>query len=140
MSEKKRKIKYWACKILSVLVSCSLPMYAICEHFPLWTETHGPARSIGAGGIIGLIVVLIIFRKAVFGYIKEKMKLESAPPLMVWLVLIAISYVLLYINQFIRDLTVVFWMGLVGCAIGTGLTYIAENKYGKKEADTDGRA
>lgn len=138
MSEKKRKIKYWACKILSVLVSCSLPMYAICEHFPLWTETHGPARSIGAGGIIGLIVVLIIFRKAVFGYIKEKMKLESAPPLMVWLVLIAISYVLLYINQFIRDLTVVFWMGLVGCAIGTGLTYIAEHKYAEKKEKDNG--
>lgn len=137
MPEKKRKIKYWACKILSVLVSCSLPMYAICEHFPMWTESHGTARSIGVGGIIGLIVVLIIFRKAVFGYIKEKMKLESAPPLMVWLVLIAISYVLLYINQFIRDLTVVFWMGLVGCAIGTGLTYIAEHKYAeKKEKDT----
>lgn len=136
MSEKKRKIKYWACKILSVLVSCSLPMFAICEHFPMWTESHGTARSIGVGGIIGLIVVLIIFRKAVFGYIKEKMKLESAPPLMVWLVLIAISYVLLYINQFIRDLTVVFWMGLVGCAIGTGLTYIAEHKYAdKKEKD-----
>ena len=138
MSEKKRKIKYWACKILSVLVSCSLPMYAICEHFPLWTETHGPARSIGAGGIIGLIVVLIIFRKAVFGYIKEKMKLESAPPLMVWLVLIAISYVLLYINQFIRDLTVVFWMGLVGCAIGTALTYIAEHKYAEKKEKDNG--
>ena len=138
MSEKKRKIKYWACKILSVLVSCSLPMYAICEHFPLWTETHGPARSIGAGGIIGLIVVLIIFRKAVFGYIKEKMKLESAPPLMVWLVLIAISYVLLYINQFIRDLTVVFWMGLAGCAIGTALTYIAEHKYAEKKEKDNG--
>ena len=138
MSEKKRKIKYWACKILSVLVSCSLPMYAICEHFPLWTEAHGPARSIGAGGIIGLIVVLIIFRTAVFGYIKEKMKLESAPPLMVWLVLIAISYVLLYINQFIRDLTVVFWMGLVGCAIGTALTYIAEHKYAEKKEKDNG--
>lgn len=138
MSEKKRKIKYWACKILSVLVSCSLPMYAICEHFPLWTEAHGPARSIGAGGIIGLIVVLIIFRKAVFGYIKEKMKLENAPPMMVWLVLIAISYVLLYINQFIRDLTVVFWMGLVGCAIGTALTYIAEHKYAEKKEKDNG--
>jgi hypothetical protein len=31
-------------------------------------------------------------------------------------------------------------MGFAGCAIGTLLTYIAENWYGKKKEDTDGRA
>ena len=137
-SEKTRQIKYWVCKSLSVLVACGLPVFAICEHFPIWTETHGATRSIGAGGIICLIVVAIIFRKAVFDYLKEKLKLQNAPPLAVWLILIVISYILLYINQFIRDLTTVFWMGLVGCAIGTGLTYIAENWYGKKEDENGG--
>jgi 1,4-dihydroxy-2-naphthoate octaprenyltransferase len=71
---------------------------------------------------------------------KNKMKLQNAPPLAIWLIMLAISYLLLYINQFIRDLTTVFWMGLIGCAIGTFLTYIAENWYGKKKEDTDGRA
>lgn len=140
MTEKSRKIKYWVCKVLSILVSCGLPMCAIYEHFPIWTESFGTVRSVGAGGIIAIIVAVIVFRKSVFGYIKDKMKLQNAPPLAVWLILIAISYVLLYINQFIRDLTTVFWMGLIGCAIGTVLTYIAENWYGKKKEDTDGRA
>lgn len=139
MPEKKCKIKYWILKVLSVLISCGLPIYAVWEHFPLWSVSYGASRSVGAGFVIILIVVAIIFRKSVFNYMKNKMKLQNAPPLAIWLIMLAISYLLLYINQFIRDLTTVFWMGLVGCAIGTVLTYIAENWYGKKE-DTDGRA
>ena len=140
MSEKKRKIKYWALKVLSIIISCLLPMYAVWDHIPIWTENHGTVRSIGAGGIICLIVLVVIFRKAVFNFLKDKAKINHAPPVVGWLVMLIISYVLLYISNFIQDLTTVFWMGLVGCAIGTVLTWIAENKYGKKEADTDGRA
>ena len=139
MPEKKCKIKYWILKALSVLISCGLPIYAVYEHFPLWSVSYGASRSVGAGFVIILIVVAIIFRKSVFNYMKNKMKLQNAPPLAIWLIMLAISYLLLYINQFIRDLTTVFWMGLIGCAIGTFLTYIAENWYGKKE-DTNGRA
>ena len=133
MTEKQRKTKYWIFKISSILISCGLPIYAICEHFPVWTESHGTVRSVGAGGIICLIVIAIIFRKSVFEFIKDKMKLEHAPPMAVWLALIIVSYILIYINRFLHDLNTVFWMGLVGCAIGTGLTYIAENWYGKEE-------
>ena len=139
MSEKKRKTKYLIFKILSIIISCGLPIYAVCEHFPIWTVSHGTAHSIGAGGIICLIVLLIIFRKAVFNFARDKMKLQHAPPIVIWLVMLIVSYILLFINKFIADLTTVFWMGLVGCAIGTVLTYIAENFYAKKE-DTDGGA
>lgn len=140
MPEKKRKTNYWIFKILSIIISCGLPIYAVAEHFPLWTASHGTAHSIGAGGIICLIVLVIIFRKTVFDFMKDKMKLQHAPPIVVWLVMLIVSYILLYLNKFIQDLTTVFWMGLVGCAIGTVLTYIAEHKYGKKEDDTDGGA
>ena len=133
MTEKKRKTKYWIFKILSIVISCGLPIYAVIEHFPLWSMSYGATRTVGAGLIIMLAVVAIIFRKAVFNYLKEKMKLQNAPPLAVWMICLIISYILLYINKFISDLTVVFWMGLVGCAIGTVLTYIAENWYGEKE-------
>jgi hypothetical protein len=69
---------------------------------------------------------------------KDKMKLQHAPPLVVWLVLIIVAYMLTYINKFIQDMTTVFWMGLVGCAIGTLITFIAENKYGKKDEGDGG--
>ena len=138
MTETKRKITYWILKILSIIVSCGLPIYAVCEHFPVWTVTHGTVRSIGAGGIICLIVIVIIFRKSVFNFIRDRLKLEHAPPLAIWLIMLIVAYVLRYINQFILDLTTVFWMGLVGCAIGTLITFVAENKYGKKkEGETD---
>jgi hypothetical protein len=117
MTEKKRKRSYWLFKILSVIVSCALPIWAIWEKFPIWTYTHGTSRSVGVGGILALIVVLVVFRKAVFNFIRDKLKLKHAPPLVVWLVMLIISYVLVYIGNFIKDLNTIFWMGLIGCAI-----------------------
>lgn len=140
MSEKKRKTKYWLFKILSVFIACALPIYAVCEHFPVWRMSHGIVRSVGVGGIICLIVLVIIFRKSVFNFMSKKLKLEHAPPIVIWIVMLIISYILMYINSFIQDLTTVFWMGLLGCAIGTVLTFIAEHFYGKKKEDGDGGA
>ena len=133
MSEKNRKTKYWIFKILSVLIACGLPIFAVCEHFPIWTVSHGAVRSVGVGFIIILIVIVIIFRKSVFNFLNEKLKLNHAPPIVVWLAMLIVSYILLYINDFVRDLTTVIWMGLVGCAIGTALTYVAEHFYGNEE-------
>lgn len=133
MSEKKREVRYCILKIISIIVSCALPIFAVCEHFPIWKTSHGTVRSIGVGGIICLIVILVVFRKAVFSFIEKRLRLENAPPMAIWMVLLIISYVLKFINSFIQDLTTVFWMGFVGCAIGTLITFIAEHKFGKKE-------
>lgn len=129
---------YWLFKVLSVIVSCALPIWAIYEKFPLWTENHGAARSIGVGSILIIIVVIIIFRKAVFDFIMNKLKITHAPPLAVWLGLIVISYILIFIAEFMRDLNIVLWMGLLGCGIGTVLTLIAEHAFGKKKEGNDG--
>ena len=137
MTNRKRKTLYWLYKLLSVVISCALPIWAIYEKFPVWTLTHGATRSVGAGGILVLIVLLVIFRKAVFNFLEEKLKLRHAPPIVIWLAMLIVSYILVYINSFIQDLTTVFWMGLIGCAIGTVLTFIAENRYGNKEDKTN---
>ena len=133
MTEKKRKTRYWLLKAVSVIVSCLFPIFAICEKFPLWRVEYGTNQTMGAGGILILIVLLIIFRKTVFNFFSDRLKLRHAPPIFVWLVMLVIAYVLTYINNFIQDLTTVFWMGLIGCAIGAVLTFIAEHKYGKKD-------
>lgn len=133
MSEKKRKAYYCLFKVLSILVSCAFPVWAIYEKFPLWRTTYGNTRSIGVGTILAIIVLAIIFRTTVFNFIKDKLKITHAPPLVVWLILLAISYVLVFIGQFMGDIVIVLWMGLIGCSIGTVLTLIAEHKFGKKE-------
>lgn len=132
MKEKKNKILYWVFKVLSVTISCALPVWAIFERFPIWRNVYGAGRSIGVGSILAVIVVLIIFRNSVFNYIIEKLKLKHAPPLAVWLALLAVSYVLTYLAEFMRDLSAVLWMGLVGCAIGAVLTFVAENLFRKR--------
>lgn len=138
MSEKKRKTLYWVFKVVAILISCAFPIWAICEKFPIWTMAHGTGRTVGAGGILILIVLLVIFRKSVFNFMRDRMKLQHAPPLAIWLVMIIVGYVLMYINKFIQDMTTIFWMGLIGCAIGTLIMFIAESRFGKTEDKDDG--
>lgn len=137
-TETRNKYLYWAFKVGGVIISCLIPILAICEKFPIWQTTHGTERSMGVGAIIILFVVTIIFRKAVFKFLEDKFKLQHAPPLAVWLALLVGSYVLIYIGSFLRDLTTVLWMGLIGCAIGTVLTYVAENYFAPKGGSHDG--
>lgn len=134
MTEKKRKALYWSLKISSIFISCALPIVAICEKYPIWAEAHGESRSASVGIILTLIVLLIVFRRTVFAFIRDKFSLKHAPPIMAWLVLLTISYVLCHIGNFMRDMTTVLWMGLIGCGIGTYLTYLS-NKYGKDDIE-----
>lgn len=126
MTERKRKNLYWLFKVASILVSCALPIWAICEKFPLWTEDHGTSHSVGVGIILVAIVLIIVFRKTVFDFIRDHLDLKHAPPLTIWLVMLIISYILVYLGEFMRDMTTVFWMGFIGCVIGTIFTYISE--------------
>ena len=132
MTERKRKNLYWLFKVASILVSCALPIWAICEKFPLWTEDHGTSHSVGVGIILVAIVLIVVFRKTVFDFIRDHLDLKHAPPLTIWLVMLIISYILVYLGEFMRDLTTVFWMGFIGCVIGTVLTYIAERCKGSE--------
>lgn len=136
MTVQKRKTLYWLFKVLSVLISCGLPIWAICEKFPLWAETHGAEKTVGVGIILIAIVLIIVFRKTVFTFITERFNLNHAPPLTVWLVMLVISYILVFIGEVMRDMTIVFWMGLLGCAIGTFLTYLSE-RYSTKDVKSN---
>lgn len=136
MTEKKRKTLYWGFKLLGILISCALPIWAICEKFPIWTVQHGTVRTVGVGVILISFVVLVIFRRTVFNFIKKHLNLQYAPPITIWFVLIVISNILVYIGEVMRDMTTVFWMGFIGCTIGTLLTYISE-RFSKKEVTSD---
>ena len=136
-TEKRNKILYWVFKIGAVVVSCIFPIWAVLEKFPLWETSYGVQKSVGAGAIIILTVLVVIFRKTVFEFITEKFNIKHAPPMVVWLVLLIISYVLIYLGDFLRDLTTVLWMGLLGCAIGTAITFVAENYFKEKESNDD---
>lgn len=135
MTDSKRKKLYWLFKVASILISCALPIWAICAKFPIWTEQSGAGRSVGAGVILIAIVLLIVFRRTVFDFAREHLNIKHAPPMTIWLVLIVISYTFVYIANVMRDMNTIFWMGFIGCAIGTLLTYIAESCFGKKGDD-----
>ncbi len=130
---KNRKTFYWLFKSLGIFISCLLPIWAILEKFPVWTYSYGRVRSMGVGGILILIVLLVVFRKTILNFLVDKLKLKHAPPIVVWIVMLIASYILIFIGNFMQDLTTVFWMGLIGCAVGTVLTYIAESCFGEEK-------
>lgn len=134
MTERRRKTLYWGFKFLAILVSCLLPILAICEKFPIWTATHGEAHSAGVGAVLIAIVLLIVFRRTVFQFIRDKLNLKHAPSMVVWPVMLVVAYITIYIGNFMRDMTNVLWMGFIGSAIGTFLTYIS-NRYSKEKND-----
>ena len=138
MTVKKRKLLYFITKFMSVFVSCALPMRAVVEHFPIWTASHGITRSVGTGGILCLVIAATVFRKSVFAYLRDRLRLRHAPPLAVWLAMLAVSYLMIYITPFVRDLTAVFWFGLLGCAVGTALTFVAEHFFTERREKDDG--
>ena len=133
--ETKRKALYWGFKGGGIVSACAFPLWAIFEKFPIWTETHGAGTSIGVGGIIGLLVILVVFRKTIFNYLKERLTVKHAPPITIWVVLIIISYILMFVNKFLYDISTVFWMGLVGSGLGTFLTFIGDSKFGKPKVE-----
>jgi uncharacterized membrane protein len=53
--------------------------------------------------------------------------------MLIWIVMLIISYVFLFLAQFLKDMTSIFWMGLLGSGIGTFLTFIAECAFGRKK-------
>lgn len=126
MTGRKRKILYWLFKILSIVISCTLPICAVLEKFPIWAETHGRSRTYWIGIILIAFVLLVIFRKTVFDFIRDKLDLKHAPPLAIWIGMLLASYIIVFIGEVMLDMTTVFWMGLLGCIIGTFLTYISE--------------
>lgn len=136
MTEKKRKLWHWIFKVASIVTSCVFPLYAVYEHFPYWQYEHGAARSLGSGLIISAMILVVIFRKTVFAYLGEKFKGKNAPPVAIWIGLLIATYILIYINSFLLDLTNVLWMGLIGCVIGNGLNYIADHKLGGENEGT----
>ena len=136
MTERKRKALFWLFKIAGIIVSCALPIWAICEKFPIWTVEHGTKRTVSVGLILIMFVILVVFRRSVFEFIKNHLNLQYAPPITIWLALIIASNILIYIGEVMKDMTTVFWMGLIGCAIGTVLTYISE-RYATKEVNTN---
>jgi hypothetical protein len=127
-------VSFWLFKGSGIGFSALLPLWAVFNKFPLWVENYGVGRSLGTGGIIGIIIVLIIFRDTVIGYIKDKFKIAHAPKLKWWIVGLIIVYSLLYIVKFLSDLAMVLWMGLFGSIIGTLLTFAGEIFFGEEES------
>jgi hypothetical protein len=133
----KSNIAYYIFKVSSIVVACALPLWGVIDKFPIWVETHGTGRSLGTGGLIGIIILIVIFRRTVFNFLKEKWKMRYAPPITIWIAMIAVSYMLMYINKFLYDITTVFWMGLIGCALGGVLTFIGENFFGGEKTNNE---
>ena len=125
MTDTKRKRLYWLFKILSILTAVGLPLYAIFDHFPVWKEQGAGRTSVTAVILIG-ITLIVVFRRSVFEFIRDKFNLKYAPPITIWAVFLLGSYIMEYIASVLSDMNIVFWFGLAGAALGMFFTYLSE--------------
>ena len=138
LTENKRKnVVYWTLKVLSIFISCALPAWGVIEQFPIWKETASTGRSIGAGLILIAVIVLIVFNKAVFGFLRDRLRLNYAPPLLIWLVLIVVTWGLIWLSSLMEDMMNIYILGFVGCLIGNILTFIGERLIRKDGVKSD---
>lgn len=129
----KNKLFYGLFKWGGTGISAALPLWVVLDKFPLWVEDYGTGKSLSVGGIIGAIIALVIFRKTIIGYLKEKIKITHTPPMAIWIVFLAITYGLISVVKFLYDLTLVLWMGLIGSVVGTMLTFAGETFFKEEE-------
>ena len=88
--------------------------------------------------MLAALVLIVIFKKTIFGGIKERLKMKHTPPLLIWVVMLILAYAILSVCSFLLDIIMVLWMGLIGCGIGTILSMVAEFCFGKEEKDHEG--
>lgn len=126
MTEKAKKtLTRTLLKAGGIAASIGLPAWAILEKFPVWKAEQGTGKTIGIGAVMVLFVLLVTFRKTVWTFVQEKTGLKSAPPLMMWAVLFCVFLGLQSLIGILADLITICLAGIVGCAIGTGTTVVA---------------
>ena len=137
MTTTKRKKAYWVLKLLSIFVACIFPIWGILEQFPIWQECSGTNRAIGAGTILIAAVILIVFRRTVFKFLSDKLNLTHAPPLMIWLFLILLTWCIMWLSSIMENMLNIYILGFVGCLIGNVLTFIGEHIIREDETKND---
>ncbi|MBE6693377.1 MAG: hypothetical protein E7589_01245 [Ruminococcaceae bacterium] len=114
-----------ALRLAAFAVSAGCPIWVIIDKFPLWSKSEGVSVSIGGGAILVIAVAVITFRKVIFAWIKERLGLNTCPPVVFWLVGFFAMVGLGKITTIIDDLTTVCMAGLVGSGIGYFLVFAA---------------
>lgn len=134
----KTSLKYWTCILLSFGFAAGIPLVAVFKKFPLWREVASPALTIGAGGVIAIIVVALCFGKILFPAIKKKLGITSTPAVFFWLFGLIAVEILSRINTFMTDIKGVILAGLVGSAIGWVFSLASVHYDRKMEAEKNG--
>ena len=131
----KTRTKYWLCIFFSFAFSAGVPIVAIVKKFPLWKQAASPALTVGAGGILAIIVLAICFRKTLLPTIKKKLGITSTPSVFLWLFgLMAVEF-LSRINTFMVDIKGVIIAGIFGSAVGWAFSLMSVRYDNKLQAE-----
>ena len=126
------KFKYWLCIVAAFLCSTVPPVTVILQKFPVWAGDIPPANTVGAGVVFALATFVICFRKTIIPTVMDKLGIKAIPPVIVWVVVLAVAACLEKITTIITDFKVVAFAGLVGSVFGWLFTFLSAY-YDKKQ-------
>lgn len=129
-STTKRKLGSAGLRVLGFGSAVGIPVAVVLQKFPLWNvETNRPvdAKTLGVGGIMALLIVLVGCRRQLWPVIKDKMHITAVGALIFWGVAFALLLGVEKMIPLLPDLRTICIAGLAGTGIGQVLDTVAGN-------------
>lgn len=118
-TQTKRKIGIVGLRTAGIASSVGMPAVAVLNAFPIWKEdTPIDGKTLGIGGVMILLIVLLGFRRQIWPLVKSKLHLNSLGAIIGWGVLFAVLLTVEKIVPLLPDLRTICIAGLTGTGIG----------------------
>ena len=98
------------------------PAAVVLQKFPLWGENRvTDAKTLGVGGVMAVIIVLIGCRQRIWPVIKERLHVTSVAAIILWGLAFGLILGIERIIPMLPDLRTICLTGLIGTGAGQAL-------------------
>ena len=119
----KRKLGAVGLRTLGLGSAVGIPVVVVLQKFPLWnTVTNRPvdAKTLGVGGVMALLILLVGFRRQLWPVVKTKLHITAIGALIFWGLAFGLLLGIERMVPLLPDLRTVCIAGLTGTALGQG--------------------
>ena len=117
----KRKLGAVGLRTLGLGSAVGIPVVVVLQKFPLWgSERVVDGKTLGVGGVMALLIVLVGFRRQLWPVVKTKLHITAIGALIFWGLAFGLLLGIERMVPLLPDLRTVCIAGLTGTALGQG--------------------
>lgn len=137
----KRKLGAVGLRTLGLGSAVGIPVGVVLQKFPLWgPERVVDGKTLGVGGVMALLIVLLGFRRQLWPVIKTKLHITAIGALIFWGLAFGLLLGIERLVPLLPDLRTICIAGLTGTALGQGFDTaagIVDPAKGEKEKEKE---